>query len=342
MQDIEKVTSFVSIDFETVRGTSAVNGERYVHFPCAVGICLVVNGLIVQKIYSLINPGVSELDDDCLVAGITQDMWTDAPVWPEVFEQLKPCLYGKFQLLAHNHGTEKGVLKDMRSIYNMPDRGTYIGNGEDNEVDKEIIRELEFIDTLNILKRMDESGNSLSEACSRHGVELKTAHNALDDAVACAELFLKLQDENIVDAAPSKTNMRKESTKRMKNNKGKDYSVFGLMKDPDMVNNPNTPFIGKYVVFTGLGDDENTMNNKMYELGACCMDNVKKGVAYLFATSANINQYGIPGKEKGKIRKAKEVNAQVVTMRELKQMLIECGEYTEDVKEIIEKQLLCN
>lgn len=51
MQDIEKVTSFVSIDFETVRGTSSANGGRYAHLPCAVGICLVLNGVIVQKIH---------------------------------------------------------------------------------------------------------------------------------------------------------------------------------------------------------------------------------------------------------------------------------------------------
>lgn len=347
MQDIEKVTSFVSIDFETVRGTSSVNGGRYAHLPCAVGICLVLNGVIVQKIYSLINPEIAETSWYCPVAGITSDMCANAPVWTEVFEQIRPCLYSKLPLLAHNHGTEKAVLKEMRSVYEVPDFGTYIGNGKDDEVGMLIIRELELIDTLNILKRMGESGNSLSEACSRHGVELKTAHNALDDAVACAELFLKLQDENIVDAAPSKTNMKKERLEQFKmfgsNKNEKDYSVFECMKDQDKVNNPYTPFIGKCVVFTGFDtDDENTLNNKMYELGSYCMDDVKSGLSYLFPSSKSFSKYGTPGKEAGKLKKAKKFNAQIVTMRELKQMLIECGEYTEDVKEIIEKQLLCN
>ena len=74
--------NFVAIDFETMTPelTSA----------CAVGMVQVVNGVIMQKFYSLIKPYPDERTErNTFVHGITEEMVENAPTWDIVFPVLR-------------------------------------------------------------------------------------------------------------------------------------------------------------------------------------------------------------------------------------------------------------
>ena len=99
--DIE-VRDFVAVDFETYTAerTSA----------CAIGLVKVVNGVITQKLYSLINP-ISDNQDvnNVCIHGLTADMLEKAPKFNELFPAMRDFI-GDLPLVCHNRGMDINVF----------------------------------------------------------------------------------------------------------------------------------------------------------------------------------------------------------------------------------------
>lgn len=159
-----KTTNFVAIDFETMTGalTSA----------CAIGLVKVINGNIQQSYYSLINP----IPDDnkylnTSVHGITLEMVSEAPTFAQLFPVLESFI-GSLPIVCHNRGADINIMHRCMDYYG-----------------------LKGIDTANNYCTFEMTGQSLTACCAKFGISMGVHHNALDDAMACAKVFLACQGD---------------------------------------------------------------------------------------------------------------------------------------------------
>ena len=105
------MTDFAAIDFETA------NKER--SSVCSVGIVIVRNGGITEKLYRLIRPYPNYYSYwNTQVHGLTFQDTACAPTFPEVWKEIDPIIAG-LPLVAHNSPFDEGCLKAAFQAYNM-------------------------------------------------------------------------------------------------------------------------------------------------------------------------------------------------------------------------------
>ena len=159
--------NFTAIDFET-----AIR-----HHICAVGIVTVKNGKITDEYYTLIKPPNNEYNwHNIQVHGITEIDTENAPTFIEIYPEIKKRLQEKI-IVAHNESFDRSVLQK-----------TMAENGLDYS-------ELNISDRWECTMKLCRANNKypsgkLDECCAVDNIELKH-HEALSDARACAELYLK-------------------------------------------------------------------------------------------------------------------------------------------------------
>ena len=160
--------NFAAIDFETANyNRSSV---------CSVGIAIVENGEVTDKIYHLIRPRPNFY---CLWAteihGLSYYDTINEPEFPEIWEKIKPKLKN-LPLVAHNSSFDVGCLKAAHDSYGMsyPD--------------------YEFHCTYHAAKRKypDIENYQLHTVAKHIGFDLENHHHALADAEACAEIAKKI------------------------------------------------------------------------------------------------------------------------------------------------------
>lgn len=159
---------FVAIDFET-----AIK-----HHICAVGIVTVENGQIIDEYHSLIKPPNNMYSWHCTkVHGITEiDTINSLPflgIYPEIRRRLSNHL-----VVAHNESFDRNVLKKTLL---------------DNNLDYATLNLPEKWECTMKYCKADNRypSGKLNECCSVEGIELNH-HEALSDAKACAELYLRI------------------------------------------------------------------------------------------------------------------------------------------------------
>jgi len=226
---------FVSIDFETmtVKRTSA----------CAVGLAVVLDGIIHRKFYSLIKPiPDDEQRTNTFVHGITPEMVQFAPT----FEMLWPTLanfLGELPIVCHNRNTDINILRDCMAYYG-----------------------LSGIDVDNNICTYELTGQPLEACCAKFGINMGSHHDALDDAVACARVFLALQGN--VMAAAGAGSLRHIMAD--KSNRSYERATLDPLAD-DQVEDKSTPFYHAAVVITGTFDaypNRNELGKLLQSLGA--------------------------------------------------------------------------
>lgn len=172
---------FAAIDFETA------NSER--SSVCSVGIVIVREGKKVDQFYSLIKPVPEYYNYWCSeVHGLTLEDTADAPVFPEVWQQVEDLLseYGiegvssmngerGLPLVAHNKAFDETCLKTVFNTYGMeyPNYEFYCTLLKSREVWPNIPHNLDVI----------------AELC---GYNFGNHHHALADAEACAVIALQI------------------------------------------------------------------------------------------------------------------------------------------------------
>jgi DNA polymerase-3 subunit epsilon len=157
--------NFTAIDFETATG----------HHPCSVGIVTVENGVIVDKFVTLIKPPNNEYNPYTIrVHGIYPRDTANAKTFPEVFPEIKRRLQNRV-VVAHNESFDRNVLSKSMAFYGL------------NYEDLNIASRWEC--TVKIYKSKGFKPATLSDCCEVMQIELNH-HEALSDAVACAQLYL--------------------------------------------------------------------------------------------------------------------------------------------------------
>ncbi len=157
---------FVAIDFETASNFRDV---------CALGLVEVVNGEIVSEKEWLIKPKCNYIGSFYqAVHGISFQMVASKPTFDGIYEELRSIIEGK-TVIAHNAGFDVGVLKNVCSVYDLPQPDFFYGC------------------TYRLAKRVIKPAlpsYSLNNLANEFGLELQH-HNALSDARACANLMIR-------------------------------------------------------------------------------------------------------------------------------------------------------
>ncbi|MDD2300100.1 MAG: 3'-5' exonuclease [Fermentimonas sp.] len=160
--------TFAAIDFETA--------NQHRTSVCSVGIVVVENGTITDRLYSLIKPNPNFYSYwNTQVHGIEYWDTIDAQTFPEVWKVIAERISG-LPLVAHNSSFDKSCLKAVHELYGMP------------------YPDYEFYCTCRTARKAfpDLRNHQLHTVSSHIGFELIDHHNALADAEACARIAMSI------------------------------------------------------------------------------------------------------------------------------------------------------
>lgn len=161
--------NFAAIDFETA--------NRYRTSVCSVGIVVVREGEITEKLYRLIRPRPNFYSEfNTHIHGLTYHDTVESPSFPEIWEEIAP-LITDLPLVAHNSPFDEGCLKAAFEIYEVPYPG------------------YEFYCTCRASRRAFGKGlpnHKLDTVAAFCGFDLRDHHHALADAEACAAIAMKI------------------------------------------------------------------------------------------------------------------------------------------------------
>ncbi len=149
--------SFTAIDFETAQG--------YRWSICQVGLVRVTNGIITDKINLLVQPPNNYYWERFIdIHGITPRMTANAPTFDMVWSQIAPFIEDQYVVAHNGFGFDFQCLKHTLAYYDMA-TPNFVGHC-----------------TYKIFK------SNLAALCRQYQIPLNH-HDALSDAMACAELF---------------------------------------------------------------------------------------------------------------------------------------------------------
>jgi DNA polymerase-3 subunit epsilon len=153
------MNTFTAIDFETATG--------YRNSICQIGLVRIENGITSKEINLLVQPpGNFYWNQFSDVHGILSKKTNNAPNFNQIWQIIQPFIENQ-NVVAHNgFGFDFPVLKKTLQHFNLP------------------IPNYNKICTYKIYK------SNLSNLCKQHNI-LLNHHDALSDAKACAELYLR-------------------------------------------------------------------------------------------------------------------------------------------------------
>lgn len=239
------VMNFVAIDFETA------DNNRY--SACSIGYAIVKDSIIVKKGHIFINP-----PDECNfvftnIHKITKQDVTNAPRWNDIvtflYNEICEYLPPDIDFIAHNSSFDKGVWNALFDYY-----------GIERKVENE------FYDTLKLSRTLNKgfSNHKLHTVVKNLGLSRFTHHNAMDDAVASAEIAIylsKLTHSNSVKELWDKRisvngeffniikhPRKKESPTKAKSLDSLDLSQYDPINHP--LNNTNVAITGTLTYYT--------------------------------------------------------------------------------------------
>lgn len=205
-------TNFIAIDFET-----ATNSRM----ACQIGIVVVKNGNIIERISKLIQPPFNEYDSNTIrIHHITPDDTKSSDTFDKVWNQIS-LYFMNTTIVAHNAQFDEDVLYKNLAYYGILPLGIE-----------------PFKCTCDIFGRM-----GLHDLCECFGMSTSGHHDALFDAECCANFYLKYLNGEEFDVLHTrkKTFSEKQAEK---------LSGDILIKDLSNAD-PNNPFYDRKVVITG-------------------------------------------------------------------------------------------
>lgn len=229
--------NFVAIDFETA------NEKR--NSPCSIGLVVVKNGELVEKIHHLIKPKEMRFTPMNIgIHGITPSMVEDENEFDKVWEEIKDY-FNESVVVAHNAAFDISVLRNALDLYNIE------------------APSFKYICTMKLSKNfyLNLENAKLNTVSNFLGYKFNH-HDALSDALACSNILLNISDEvksrdineisklisvsmGKVDSKGYKPSSSKGSSEEVSNkNRLNDRNEFELLIK-------NSSFENEVVVFTG-------------------------------------------------------------------------------------------
>jgi len=166
---------YVTFDFETTDNDAATCGV------VEIGAVRVVNGEIVERFHTLVNPFRPISPKATAVHGYGDADVRAAPAFGEVWPRFR-AFVGDDVLIAHN-----GMNFDVPVLRRL-------AAGRD-EVDT-----LAFYDTFPLVRSLSQDSAKQEDIAHRFGIDCGRAHHALDDAITLARVYRALQKLRAVRA----------------------------------------------------------------------------------------------------------------------------------------------
>lgn len=164
---MKKYRNFVALDVET----TGLNDDAEI---IEVGLVRIEDGKVAETWQTLVKPKKKIPKDIAIMTGISNDMVKDAPTWQEIEEGFLAFIDGQL-LLAHNYPFDKGRVEFQL--------GRKLAN---SWLDSHDMAKL-FLPTLSSYK--------LSAIATHLHIPDTDHHRALNDAIVCAQVFLKLLED---------------------------------------------------------------------------------------------------------------------------------------------------
>jgi DNA polymerase-3 subunit epsilon len=270
-----KAPDFTSIDFETASGAR--------NSACSVGIVRFESGMIVSKKHYLIKPPYNEyFYRNTMIHGISPITTENAPTFDLVWNKIAPLIENQ-TVVAHNSSFDKSVLEKSLAYYNIP------------------------VPNVNWQCTYKITGDKLITACAKNDINIYNHHNALDDALACGELFLKFLKGEIIQ-------IKSISTDYNSNHSNKRRIDKRYIK-PDLTSsNKQSHFYNKHVVISGVFKhySRNEIAKILHDQGALNQSSVNSKTDYVLA-GANMG----PAKKE----KAEKLGITIITEDDFEKMI---------------------
>ena len=166
---------YVTFDFETTDTDVATCGV------VEIGAARVVNGEIVDRFHTLVNPYRPISPGASKVHGYTDADVAPAPPFSDVWPQFR-AFVGDDILIAHN-----GQSFDIPVLRRLAEG-------------RAGIETLVFYDTLPLVRSLSRDSARQEDIAARFGIDVGRAHHALDDAVTLAQVYRELEKQRVVRA----------------------------------------------------------------------------------------------------------------------------------------------
>ena len=166
---------YVTFDFETTDTDVATCGV------IEIGAARVVNGEIVDRFHTLVNPYQPISPGATKVHGYTDADVAPAPHFSAVWPQFRTFV-GDDILIAHN-----GQSFDIPVLRRLAEG-------------REGVESLVFYDTLPLVRSLSRDSGRQEDIAARFGIDVGRAHHALDDAVTLAKIYRELEKQRVVRA----------------------------------------------------------------------------------------------------------------------------------------------
>lgn len=268
--------TFTAIDFETANRSRAS--------ACAVGLVRVVDDRIVGTAHSLIRPAAaydSFEAGNVRVHGITPDRVVGAPTWAQLLLPVMAFIEGT-PLVAHNASFDEDVFESASASHGLP------------------APKVSFLCSLELAQsRMQLVDHKLPTVARSLGVSLTNHHDAAADALACAEIVLRISGlfkQDTLEGLWSADELTPLSVPtKSKRNSGANPAYLGVTKRKlselpiaSAQADPTNPFYGQVFVFTGnmSSMERDDAMDAVARHGGSPGIGVTKKTTYLVATTA--------------------------------------------------------
>lgn len=158
---------FTCVDFETANNN--------MNSACSVGLVSVVGTQIVKREYFLIKPpGEHFRHENIEIHGITPEKVMNSPSFSEVWKEIEHYFADSEYIIAHNAYFDMSVLYQSLDTYGI-EHPNFL-----------------YIDSMSLCAKVKNEGSaSLADCAAFFGIPMEHHHNALEDAVVCAEIVIR-------------------------------------------------------------------------------------------------------------------------------------------------------
>jgi DNA polymerase-3 subunit epsilon len=257
---------FIAFDVETATGARTSL--------CQIGFVKVKKDSVVESKSFYVKPPGNEYSarNSCL-HGISALDTMNMPIFPEIWDQIKKQFKSNL-LIAHNAGFDVNVLSETLKYYKLK------------------VPDFKYKCTYQM------TGLKLSSLCQALNIDLEKHHDALADAKACAEAYIKLKKGIELDLSVVTEEVE------VKDTFAGHEKISGDLLKPDLdVQDKENPFYNKKIVITGV--PEIITRKEAAEIlkakGADIDTTVTKRTKYVFAGK---------GAGPSKLKKIDEFNSQ--------------------------------
>ncbi len=270
---------FTALDIETANNDT--------HSVCEIGVARFRNGNLIETWRTLVDPKASfERIFHSRIHGIKEHHVVGASTFPEIHALVRRFINNETCI---THGpSDKGYIASACRFHDLEDITAYA----------------EWIDTLDLCRKQwpAESSHKLTSLCRKIGHEY-VPHNALEDAVASATLYLRIREAGNWRALSSQSPPKAE-VRTFRPGKRK-------LSSKDLNGNPECKFPKTFVVLTGSFSPpwEDRGSFKLYV----------NDLNFLHRNSlSGRTEYLVTGKDPGpsKIKKAEELGVRRLTETE--------------------------